>query len=267
MPATAADKWAEALAEWAIPDEILASAPEPPWGFPVEVFAEGARQALSGGLTPTHLRVAEALPGAGVLLDVGSGAGAASLPVAPPAGRVVAVDQDREMLDAFAALAAGRVPADLVEGPWPDVSPDVGQVDVAVCANVAYNASRLAPFIAALTSVARHRVVLELSAVHPQAALGPLWQRFWGLSRPSRPTAEDAEAVIREVTGAVPGREDWVGRRPLLGEDGPERVARARRRLCLAPSLDGEVAAALEELVPPVPPLMVTLWWPGHAQT
>src|SRR5664280_3387152 len=39
-----------------------------------------------------HRRAAEALPPDDVVLDVRSGAGAASLPLAPPAGRIVAVD-------------------------------------------------------------------------------------------------------------------------------------------------------------------------------
>ena len=98
---TAASDWAEALGEWAIPEEIIASAPESPWGFPVEVFVDHARLTIDEGWTPTHQRVAEALPVGGTLLDVGCGAGAASLPVAPPAGRIVAVDEDANMLAAL----------------------------------------------------------------------------------------------------------------------------------------------------------------------
>jgi hypothetical protein len=107
---TAARRWALALEEWAIPEEILASAPASPWGFPPEFFADGARRALAEPLTPTHQEITRAMPGGGVLLDVGSGAGAASVPVAPPAGRIVAVDQDPAMLEALADLAADRVP-------------------------------------------------------------------------------------------------------------------------------------------------------------
>src|SRR5690242_19740348 len=97
---TASARWAEALAAWAIPERILNAAPESPWGFPPGVFVAVARAALDSPWTPTHRRAAEVLPPGGVVLDVGSGAGAASLPVAPPAGRIVAVDQDIEMLRA-----------------------------------------------------------------------------------------------------------------------------------------------------------------------
>jgi hypothetical protein len=263
---TAAERWAEALEEWSIPAEILASAPETPWGFPLEVFVDGARRALHAGLTPTHQRVAEALPHGGALLDVGSGAGAAGLPVAPPAGHLVAVDEDPQMLRAFADLANGRASVELVEGRWPDVAGRVAHVDVAVCANVAYNVADLGPFVEALTAAASHRVVLELSAEHPQSSLSPLWLHFWGLSRPGRPTATDAEAVVKEVLGVTPGVQHWARPSSFMGERGPVTVAWARRRLCLSPAFDDEVAAMLDRLAELAPPAMVTLWWPGCGQ-
>ena len=37
--ASAAARWREALAEWAIPKEIIDRAPESPWHFPVKLFA------------------------------------------------------------------------------------------------------------------------------------------------------------------------------------------------------------------------------------
>ncbi len=103
------------------------------------------------------------------------------------AGRIVAVDQDVEMLNALTELAGDLVQVRAVEGRWPDVAPDVDAVDVVVCANVAYNVADLAPFAAALTTAARHRVVLELSVDHPQSVLAPLWRHFWGVERPGRP--------------------------------------------------------------------------------
>src|SRR5260370_12836119 len=39
---SAAEQWTQALAAWAIPPEILAAAPESPWGFPTEGFARRA---------------------------------------------------------------------------------------------------------------------------------------------------------------------------------------------------------------------------------
>ncbi len=64
------------------PEEILAVAPESPWGFPTEVFVTAAREALVAPPTPTHRRALEALPLGGVVLDVGAGAGARALELA-----------------------------------------------------------------------------------------------------------------------------------------------------------------------------------------
>ncbi len=263
---TAAARWGEALAAWAIPDAILAAAPESPWGFPSGVFVEVARAALDGPPTPTHRRAAAALPPGGVVLDVGSGAGAASLPLAPPAGRIVAVDQDAEMLRALADLGAGRADIELVAGRWPDAADRVGPVDVVVCANVAYNVADLGGFVAALAAVARHRVVLELSARHPQEPLGPLWRHFWGIARPAGPTADDALAVVREATGAPVSTERWERSRAFMGDRGPETVAWVRRRLCLPAEADVEVAEQLDRLAELAPSAMVTLWWPDQAE-
>ena len=197
---SAAERWSDTLAEWAIPQEILDVAPESPWGFPSRVFAQAARDALAGPPSLTHQRARDSLPpSGGVVLDVGAGVGAASLPLAPPAGRVVAVDESAAMLDKLAQLARGRVAVELIEGRWPDVAERVAPVDVVVCAHVVYNVAALGEFVAALHARARRRVVVEFTAVHPQAVLSPLWRHFWGLDRPSLPTADDALAAeLRE---------------------------------------------------------------------
>jgi SAM-dependent methyltransferase len=262
---TASERWADALAAWAIPEEILAQAPASPWGFPSEVFVDATRTALAEPATPTHRRAAEALPPGGALLDVGCGAGAASLPVAPPAGRIVAVDQDPAMLRAIAELGRDRATIDVVEGRWPDVAEQVGVVDVAVCANVAYNVADLGPFFAALTEVSRHRVVLELTDVHPQEPLSPLWRHFWGLERPGGPTADDAIELIGEVTGAAVEAERWERTRHVMAAGGQERLAWMRRRLCLTEDADAELAQQLERMPALAPTAVVTLWWPGQA--
>ena len=59
---TAVERWREQLERWAIPPEILAAAPESPWGFPTELFrARGALGADRGGTTPTTARALERL--------------------------------------------------------------------------------------------------------------------------------------------------------------------------------------------------------------
>src|SRR5919108_173728 len=90
----------------AIPEAILAAAPESPGGFPVGLFRSRARRAGSGPPTPSSTEAARHLPDGGSVLDVGAGAGAASLPLAGKAGRLVGVDESPEMVEAFLAAAA-----------------------------------------------------------------------------------------------------------------------------------------------------------------
>jgi SAM-dependent methyltransferase len=268
---SANERWREALAGWAIPDRILSAAPESPWVFPVELFASRA-DAAPGGLTPSNRRALEVLPEGGSVLDVGCGAGAASLPLAGRAGTLIGVDSSREMLDAFAERAErAGVAFDAVQGRWPDEAGRVPIADVVVCHHVAYNAPDLDGFAGRLTDHARRRVVFELTPTHPTANLSPLWVRFHGLDRPDRPTADDAVDVLTEA-GLDAGREDWEA--PPTGGFArrADLVAWIRRRLCLTPERDPEIDEALADQVDERdglfgfgPRHLVTLWWPGSA--
>jgi hypothetical protein len=139
--------------------------------------------------------------------------------------------------------------------------------DVVVCHHVFYNVAPLDAFAAALTDHARRRVVVELTATHPLRTLNPLWKRLHDLDRPDGPTADDAAAVLREI-GIDPHVERWRrGPRPPYPSLA-DLVAITRRRLCLPPERDDEVAAALIEFgVDPDHPRdlsadeVVTLWW------
>ena len=265
MSSNAARRWHEDLDSWAIPAEIVEAAPESPWGCPPGLFARAAEEALdkqAGAPTPSLLRALEALPGGGSVLDVGAGGGAASLPLCPPAASITAVDQSPRMLERFADLAEQRgIDHHEVEGLWPDVSAQVGAFDVVVCNHVFYNVGDLVPFVTALTDHARRRVVVEITAVHPQALLNPLWEHFHGLARPTRPTADDAVAVLREM-GLEVGIEEFDGPMRWQSHHHDDVVAFMRKRLCLPAERDPEVAALLP---PPAPRPHVALWWAGAA--
>ena len=267
-----ARRWREDLDSWAIPPEILAAAPETPWGCPTGLFARAAEDAVTARDAPSGdsfppppslRRALEALPEGGSVLDVGAGGGAASLPLCPPAAAVTAVDQSPDMLAAFAELAEKQgIDHTEVEGLWPDVAGAVGPADVVVCHHVLYNVGDLVPFVVALTRHARRRVVVEITAGHPQAVLNPLWAHFHGVRRPTGPTAADAVAVLRDLGLDVGVEEIEAPPRWMTAGHQEEQVAFARRRLCLPADRDPEVAAVLE---PPGPRRQVTLWWPGTA--
>jgi len=272
--AGALQRWREQLDGWAIPSEILAAAPESPWEYPVGLFRSRARRAGSRPATPSNLEAARSMPQGGSVLDVGAGAGAASLPLAGLAGRLVAVDESPAMVASFLAAAeAAGVPAEAVEGRWPEVAGRVGPADVVVCHHVLYNVADLAPFALALTGHARRRVVAELTDRHPLAGLRPLWRRFHDLDRPTGPGADDAVAALG-AAGLEVDRQDWEQPDRFGFDDFDELVAFTRRRLCLPAARDPEVAEALLAdgtrqvdgvWVSGQPRRVTTLSWPGTA--
>lgn len=255
---TAAQRWATELGAWRIDDEILATAPESPYVFPPELFAP--RDDAPAG-TPSQQRARQALPDAGTVLDVGCGGGAAALALVPPAGRVLGVDVQPDMLALFARGAAERGVAHAeFEGRWPEVAPQVPAADVVVAHHVAYNEAELAAFAVALGGHARRRVVLELTAVHPWVPVGPLWRHFHGQDRPDGPTAQLAAEVLREA-GLPVHVEEWERAEGPRDVPRAARVAFMRRRLCLPASRDPEVDALLGPDADPRVRAIATIWW------
>jgi SAM-dependent methyltransferase len=263
---SAARRWAGDLARWAIPQDILAKAPQSPWILPVELFRvdgdapdEGETAAED---TPSRRRALEALPRAGSVLDLGCGGGRATFALVPPAAQVTGVDRAQDMLDAFAAAAQHRgVAYRCILGDWPDVEARTPAADVVLAHHVAYNVPDLAAFALAATRHARRRVVFELPDRHPLTSMAPLWRHFWGLDRPERPTAQDALGVLREA-GLAASLEAWQdagARRPDLPR--AQRVTFTRIRLCLPAERDPEVAAVLDDLGPTPPRRVATIWW------
>lgn len=268
------DRWRADLTAWAIPDEITSQVSESPWVLPTQVFARRAERQVREPFGCSFDREREALEPPGAVLDVGAGAGAACLPLAPWATRITAVDVNEEVLGILAASAArlGRA-AETVAGHWPEVADRVAAADVVTCHHVLYNVADLGPFVSALTRHARRRVVVEITANHPLSMLNPLWERFHGLRRPQRPTADDVVAILSGL-GLQPRAQAWT--RPSAAEYATfaEMVEVTRRRLCLRPDRDGELAEALRELGadPDEPPDfgssgrdVVTIWWQGPA--
>lgn len=270
----AAQRWRDELAEWAIPQEILDRAPQSPWGFAPEHFRHRAERPDAGPKTSTRIAL-EALPEPGEILDVGTGGGATSLPLADLATRITGVDASPEMLETFLASArSAGVPAVGVQGRWPDVAPRVDTADVVVCGHVLYNVGELAPFVRALDGHARRRVVIEITPTHPLTWMGDLWLRFHGLRRPTGPAADLAVQAIREF-GLDVHRED-ESHVPSSGgfERREDAVALVRRRLCLAADRDVQIIEALGSRLAerdglwsagPIEHGLTTLWWdPGH---
>ena len=266
-------KWRDDLAGWAIPESITSAVTESPWVLPRDVFARRADRLRRepGGISYDRERAVLDPPGS--VLDVGAGAGAACLPLAPWTTALTAVDSDDGMLARLAgrARAAGLEPR-LLPGLWPEVASQAGPADLVTCHHVLYNVPDLVPFIEALTGHSRRRVVVELTAAHPLISLNPLWLRFHGLRRPEGPAATDVLAILAAM-GLRAGHTEW--NRPAQADyaTGSELVDTTRRRLCLPPGRASDVEAALREAgyLGQPPDLgtsgrsVMTIWWEGCA--
>lgn len=248
--------WAEALQQWAIPEHILAQAPQSPWIHPVENFRPQGNLFVD---VPSRLRALEALPPGGSVLDIGCGGGRATFGLVPPAGKVVGVDHQQGMLDVFSEEARTRgVQSEVFLGDWPNVAEQTPVCDVVICHHVFYNVQSLEPFVRALDSHATKRVVVELPLYHPLSSLSDLWLRFWNLERPATPTAHDALAVVQSLgmKASIELFEVETVAKPIT----PVDVEHTRIRLCLPGSKDAEIAEALGNR-PNTPRQLATIWW------
>lgn len=260
----AADRWREQLAGWGIPDAILASAPESPWIHDVAAFAVDDR--LDRDTTSTRFAREVLPPFGGTVLDVGCGGGRSALPLVPPATELIGVDRSGAMLDEFvAAASAAGVARRTVHGAWPEVASYTPVADVAVCHHVVYDVGDIEPFLMALTAHARLAVVVELPILHPMSAWSEAWRHFWDVDRPAGPTYLDFVAVVRQL-GLDP--ELVVGPRRAhssAATDAASLVPTARRRLCLPPERDDELATWLVAHPPTWVTEVATVRWPGEA--
>jgi SAM-dependent methyltransferase len=211
----------------------------------------------------SRLLALEALPDRGTVLDVGVGGGKASLGLAARAGLIIGVDVSEDMLASFEASAReAGVASRGVLGAWPEVGSEVEAVDVVVSNNALYGVEEIEAFLEALTTHARHRVVLDVSTVPPPPGIGPLWRAIHGVERPTRRIADDLHGVLVAMGVAVEREDTVVAPRPR--ETTPEAVAFMRRRLMVGEDRDAEIAELLRTL-PPMEQTRVALWWPGGA--
>ena len=205
------ERWRLDLESWAIPAEILATTNESPWVLPRQVFTPTCRAKTGGTLGP----VLRACLGGSGTERLGPRCRRRGRSCQPAARAPRDLDHSRGQLTtsfsacSIAVAAGSGVPLTAVCGRWPDVAPEIGAADVVTCHHVLYNVADLGPFVAELTTHARRRVVVEITARHPLTSLNPLWEQFHGLRRPDVPTADDAVAIL-EALGLAPSHEAWT---------------------------------------------------------
>ena len=253
---TASEQWKLDLASWAIPQEILDQAVEMPWIHPPVLFE--IPQVIKDSLS--HQRAREAMPVGGTVLDIGCGGGVAAFAITPPAAHVIGVDEQEEMLQLFQAGADKyQVTSETVLGQWPAVADRTPVADVVTVHHVAFNVGDIEPFLAALNTHARKRVVLEVPVVHPMTNMSAGWKHFWNVIRPTVPAAADLVSVLDEM--GIKAEIEYFESEILLDKKLPQSNAFLLRRLCLPEERQGELDAFME--VNPVPDRrkLAVIWW------
>ena len=257
------DEWRAALRLSEVPQSIRDNAPEPEVSLEPERFRWKPEEDAKQPVRPSRRRALEALPEGGSVLDVGVGGGASSLGLVPKVGLIVGVDPLAGMLESFEASAVvAGVATRTVLGTWPEVAGEVEAAVVAVCHHDVYRVTEIEDFVTAMTERARRRVVVELSAHSPLAALNPLWKIIHGIDRPDFEVADMVEAVL--VSMGLEVQRDDIVLPPRVQEVTPQLVAFSRRRLYVGPERDPEIGQFLrtrevkEHRV-------AALWWPGAA--
>jgi SAM-dependent methyltransferase len=253
---TAAERWKADLALWAIPKEILDQAVEKPWIHPPALFEipEVIKDSLS------HQRSREAMPKGGSVLDIGCGGGIATFAITPPAGHVIGVDEQQAMLDLYKANAEKfSVTSETVLGQWPAVADVTPVADVVTVFHVAYNVGEIVPFLAALNSHARKRVVIEVPILHPMSNMNEGWKHFWDLTRPTVPAAADLITVLAEM--GIRANIEFFESEILLDKKVDGANGFIRRRLCLPEERQGEVDAFIAANPMPERRKLAAIWW------
>lgn len=253
---TAAERWKSDLALWAIPKEILDQAVEKPWIHPPALFEipEVIHDSLS------HQRSREAMPLGGSVLDIGCGGGIATYAITPPAAHVIGVDEQQAMLDLYSANAEKfSVTSETVLGQWPAVADVTPIADVVTVFHVAYNVGEIVPFLAALNSHARKRVVIEVPVVHPMSNMNEGWKHFWNLIRPTVPVAGDLINVLEEM--GIEAHIEYFESEILLDKKVDGANGFIRRRLCLPEERQGELDAFIAENPMPERRKLAVIWW------
>jgi SAM-dependent methyltransferase len=253
---SASEKWKIDLASWAIPQEILDQAVEKPWIHPPALFE------IPGVIQDSlsHQRSREAMPLGGTVLDIGCGGGIATFAITPLASHVIGVDEQQAMLDLYSANAEKyKVTSETVLGQWPEVAAVTPIADVVTVHHVVFNVGDIAPFLAALNSHARKRVVIEAPVVHPMSNMSDGWKHFWNLIRPIAPVASDLISVLEEM--GIKANIEYFESEILLDKKVEGANGFIRRRLCLPESHQGELDAFLEANPRPDRRQLAVIWW------
>ena len=168
--------------------------------------------------------------------------------------------EQQAMLDLYTANAKKfSVTSETVLGQWPAVADVTPVADVVTVFHVAYNVGEILPFLEALNSHARKRVVIEVPVIHPMSNMNEGWKHFWNLIRPTVPAASDLITVLDEM--GIKATIEYFESEILLDKKVDGANGFIRRRLCLPEERQGEVDAFIAENPMPERRKLAVIWW------
>jgi hypothetical protein len=271
MEIRAREQWRAALEAWALPQPLLDAVPDSPYRCP-RTAAELLRSGEPDAFTPTLTTVSELAGTGGSVIDIGAGWGRLSLPLSRKGHRVTAVERDGDLAAALAdTIVREGARVTRIIGRWPDVAGNAGTHDVALISHVVYDVPALGPFLEAAHEAARRAVVIEATPRHPWSNLRKYYRLLHGLELPRKPTVDDLDEVVREVTGVEPAVRWWSAPAMPRFEDMSGLMDFYRRRLLVPADRSVEAAGYLEPdveetgdgwlVLGPAEREVVTIWW------
>jgi SAM-dependent methyltransferase len=208
----------------------------------------------------SHQRAREAMPAGGSVLDIGCGGGIGAFGITPPAAHVIGVDEQEEMLKLFENNAANYgATVETLLGQWPAVAEQTPVADVVTVHHVAFNVGDIVPFITALNTHARKRVVIAVPVIHPMSNMNEGWKHFWNVIRPTVPVAGDLINVLDEI--GIRATIEYFEGEILLDKKVDGANGFIRRRLCLPEDRQPEIDSFIAENPLPERRKLAVIWW------
>ena len=177
-----------------------------PWAHRARRFA--SHVAESGSDDPLLRRLNLLVDADTTVLDVGSGPGRHTIPLARVARSVVAIEPSAAMRDVLAESinAAGLTNVTVINSSWP--AADLPSADVVVCSHVVYPIADIEPFLTALDKATIQSCYVQMRIGQRESWFAPLFADIWGESRVPSPNALDCFNVAHQI--GLPANFDFV---------------------------------------------------------